>query len=522
MDDEEALVEAGVLSASAPVLTIIYHRTHHPVSSRRRLSPSFPSSSVSQLFARPAPVPSAHQNGPSLIEDRPSGVSSLLSSLSSSAFSLFFSLFPAEEEVFLSPEVVFLRIYCLLTNLRVAFLPSRYPSTQALGNLPAAFYNDGVLNGRSLQLLLQEERDLDALVAPASPSRLRADSEALSAYIDAKLAQVLDFTLWCYEPCYSRFTSRVYRRSLSSVYAPFFLFRRRRSVAARFRAVDAVHILRTFLEVLERLAVDERTSKKDVSPSRGAGRFLLADAPTKADVNLYAYLSVLFQIPSEYTPWFGARALTASPRGEDAAEAGNPPGPRARGGAILPSETEDEGGNASTSSSSPVDATSWVSAPGSLGGAGIEEKERPTPLGSHASLTAPVASRLLRTLQQEQDILSRLAALLPVARSYLRMFDEFLAETAVAALDLSSISAVERRKEGLDSVTGDEARSSVSLFSLPPKKICVSLDESVKEGDGAKRSASESEEKEARSWTKTSALVAAVATLGLLAVCLKR
>ncbi|KEP60970.1 UNVERIFIED_CONTAM: hypothetical protein HHA_267090 [Hammondia hammondi] len=457
----------------------------------------------------------------------------------------------SSEEVFLCPEAVFLRIYCLLTNLEVTFLPSLYPSSRALGTLPAAFYNDGVLHGRSLQFLLQEERDLDALLAsslqssshasslasaasfsPSSPScsqssssLLRANSDALAACIETKLSEVLDFTLWCYEPCYSRFTARVYRHSLPGVYAPFFLLQRRRRVAARFRGVDSVHILRSFLEILERLRGLERERGSQSPPTT---RFLFADNPSKADVKLYAYLSVLFQIPSEYTPWHAAPASPEHEKGERA------PGEPLLSAASLRAAKREEDRRASSCSSSPVDGEvsagpgrcekkgelSSSSGPSSEGKK-KEETEKSADFFSRATLsTGGSRLKFFRTKQHKQDLLSRLASLLPVAQNYLRMFDLFLAETT-SKLNLSSSSssssstASEVKNVGASADVG--AAATVCPFSLPAKKVLVCLAES--EEGGEKRTVSDGEEE--KPWKDTSTLLAGVATLGLLSLCLR-
>ncbi|KFH01757.1 hypothetical protein TGVAND_267090 [Toxoplasma gondii VAND] len=566
MGSEALCVEGGVLAAAAPpFLAVHFHRTHQPASSRRRPSSLSSSATLAELFRdssslsslSPSLSPSL-SSSPSLHglpQPAPFSASSPFLSLVSRLSSSFSS---SSEEVFLCPEAVFLRIYCLLTNLEVTFLPSLYPSSRALGTLPAAFYNDGVLRGRSLQFLLQEERDLDALLAsslqsssrsssrtsaasasPASPacsqssfSLLKADSEALTACIETKLSEVLDFTLWCYEPCYSRFTARVYRHSLPGVYAPFFLLQRRRQVAARLRGVDSVHILRSFLEILERL----RSLERERGSQSPAARFLLADNPTKADVKLYAYLSVLFQIPSEYTPWHSAGASPEHKKGE------RTPGETPLSAASLRAAKE-EARRASGCSSSPVDGE--VSAgPGGCEKKGElssssgsnsegkekeekEEKEKSANFFSRATLsTGSSRSKFFRTKQHKQDLLSRLESLLPVAQNYLRMFDLFLAETtsklklssssSSSSFSSSSSSSSASGVKKVEASAGAGVAATVSPFSLPAKKVLVCLES---EEGGEKCTVPDGEEE--KPWKDASTLLAGIATVGLLSLCLR-
>ncbi|PFH36821.1 hypothetical protein BESB_050130 [Besnoitia besnoiti] len=577
--DASVCVGGGSSPGVLPTLTVTYHRTMHLQSlpSHKRFSSSFsesPSCAISRLFSDLAvPAPAGPSSTHSSSSRAPfSSVCSVLSSLLRARSCV-------EREVFLNVDVIFLRVYSLLTNLRISFNPSTYPAAQALGDLPAAFYNDGVLDSHHLQLLFQAERDLDALgsssEAPLSTrlTRLQADSAALSAFIDLKLSEVLDFTLWCSEPCYAKFTSQVYRHSLPSVYASPYLYRRRRNAMTRFQGTDNVQILRNLVEILERLDLDSEPEQEDSSIPPGAPgtapagresatppapllrpRFLLCDRPTKADVKLYAYLSVLFQIPSEYTPWYGASACGFIPNAKHSKT-----GAAARTGCgsgkgsisfFHQAEPSDENGNVSTSPSSPVDELSCLEK-----GVGCSEAASPEPLLKdltrpsaseskdgqsrakaslvlHASLTTPVVSQspFLRVLQHEQEILSRLAVLLPAARRYLRMFDDFLAAKSAAA----SGGQARAPRAGAPRVPGRQSGSSASApqgpgadsFALPPAKAVYACPaarnrEILEEGDSLALygKAHDERERAALKWNTFPTLVAAAATAGLVYLC---
>ena len=201
-----------------------------------------------------------------------------------------------QDEVFLSPELLKLKVYAHAARLDVHFVKENYSSVKALGALPAAFINGSPANVHQIMTSLRILRELD------DPSSVQEDAldnfanrEGLILAIEEQLSDALDYCLWAYPPAFNKFTKPVLlassTRLISDIEVLANQFRTMSKFKYRSNMLQSTHAI---LSLVHSLLPSSR-------------KFIFAHKPMTIDVVIYAYLSPLFSgiVDSQLTPWEG-------------------------------------------------------------------------------------------------------------------------------------------------------------------------------------------------------------------------
>ena len=199
----------------------------------------------------------------------------------------------SREEVFISPELLMLKVYSIVAKLDVNFVREFFPTVDALGVLPAAYINRKPADAHKVLAGLRSITELDCQKSVASDcTETFADREGLNLLIQSVLSEVLDYTLWVNSDCYSKYTKPIYQASTPRISADWICAMKQRTVAKNFRNRNESHILGRLTSLLDTLNATLSTQK-----------FLFADKPMTTDVILYSFLSPLLTIPPQLTPF---------------------------------------------------------------------------------------------------------------------------------------------------------------------------------------------------------------------------
>ena len=195
-----------------------------------------------------------------------------------------------EQEVFLCPKFLLLKVYASIANIGIDFVPATYPSAGAFGHigLPAAFIK-GFPTGSEGIL-----KYLGSLTATALESGgFNEEKLALSALTESTLSEAIQYNLWGYQECFANFTWPVMLDSMPRPYADRFC----KEQVGRWINRD-VDLMNRKLESLFKV----------LSRRMSVSRFLFSqDQPSLTDILVYSHLSVLLSIPDKFSPFFFAR-----------------------------------------------------------------------------------------------------------------------------------------------------------------------------------------------------------------------
>lgn len=185
-----------------------------------------------------------------------------------------------EQEIFLDPDYLVIKILSSIDNIGIDFIPSKYPSAGAFGDipLPAAFLKCRPIGCAEIIQYLQS-------LTVATPDTF--EQASLRALVESVLSEAISFSLWGHEECYSQFTWPVMKDSLSRPFADLYC----RNERAKWVHKDSELLNRKIRNVFETLGNKILVSK-----------FLLSnDNPTFVDILVYSYLSVLIvSIPEKF------------------------------------------------------------------------------------------------------------------------------------------------------------------------------------------------------------------------------
>lgn len=209
------------------------------------------------------------------------------------------------QDVFISPEFLLVKVYAAIVNIGLEFIPSAYPSVQALGNidLPAAFIKGSPADYQGILRYLQTISDLDENASSAS----KEERDALIVHAQSVLKDAIMYTLWGHPECYSKFTLPVMKDSMPRPFADIYSAESHRE-----------------WEVRDRGLIDSKLKKffKYLNSKLRSGRFFFpvtiasAEFPSICDVVLYSFLSVLLSIPDKFSPFFFASDSQSEETGE--------------------------------------------------------------------------------------------------------------------------------------------------------------------------------------------------------------
>lgn len=193
------------------------------------------------------------------------------------------------QELFLNPEFLLLKVYSTIANVGIDFVPSAYPAAEAFGSmqLPCAFIKGNAAGSEGVLRFLQSMVDIDASI------RLKEERDALAVLSQGVIGDAIQFALWGYAECYSKFTQPVMRDSMPRPAAEIYCARMREQYMHK-----DVELLDTNLMHLFKFLC---------SNIRGSKFFFNDEKPSTCDVVLYSYLSVLLSIPDRFCPYSFAK-----------------------------------------------------------------------------------------------------------------------------------------------------------------------------------------------------------------------
>lgn len=199
------------------------------------------------------------------------------------------------QDVYISPEFLLLKVYAAIANIGLDFVPSAYPSVGALADipLPAAFLKGIPADYEGILIYLQSLADLDAEASPSS----KAERDALIVHAQSVLRDAVNYTLWGHPDCYAKFTLPVMKDSMPRPFADIYSSGKHKRWAMR-----------------DSWIIDSKLNSlfKFLNSKLRSGRFFFpvstksGESPSVCDVVLYSFLSVLFSIPENFSPFFFA------------------------------------------------------------------------------------------------------------------------------------------------------------------------------------------------------------------------
>ena len=197
----------------------------------------------------------------------------------------------SREEVFISPELLMLKVYSIVAKLDVKFVREYFPTVDALGELPAAYIQRKPANAHKVLSGLRSIVELDC---PKSVSSDCADSfgdrEGLNLLIQSVISEVLNYILWVNSECYNKYTKPIHQASTPRITADYMCAMKQWKMQSQFKH-------RTESQVLGRLTGLVETLNSTLSQHK----FLFGDRPMTTDVILYSYLSPLLAVPAQLT-----------------------------------------------------------------------------------------------------------------------------------------------------------------------------------------------------------------------------
>ena len=200
----------------------------------------------------------------------------------------------AREEVFLSQELLMLKVYGIAAHLDVKFVREYYPEILALGQLPGAYVNNKPANAFQTLAYMQSLSNLDASErVSAEAADLFMDREGLLLAFSNQLSDALEYCLWVRRECYEKFTKPIILASTPRLVADLNAAAQRRASLSKFRGRDHRGIVDSIKKTL--------TNIEEVLPP--GRKFIFSDSPMTLDIVLYSYLSPFLAIDEALLPF---------------------------------------------------------------------------------------------------------------------------------------------------------------------------------------------------------------------------
>jgi glutathione S-transferase len=192
------------------------------------------------------------------------------------------------QEIFLSPKFLMLKVYSTVANIGIDFVPAPYPTAESLSNipLPAAFLDGKAVGCEGILKYLKSIYDIDVAV----PSSSHEDRLALSAWAQGVLQEAIEYTLFGHYECYNKFTLPVMFDSMPRPYADRYCSGMMDAWINRDRELIDSKVRELFRYLNSKI----RSSKF----------FFSNENPSLCDIVLYSHLSVLLSIPDKFCPFF--------------------------------------------------------------------------------------------------------------------------------------------------------------------------------------------------------------------------
>jgi len=193
------------------------------------------------------------------------------------------------QEVFLDPNLLIIKVYAAISNIGIDFIPSSYPSAEVFAGipLPAAFIEGQPEGTRGILRYLRSIVDIDQDIRNSYPE----ERAAIECGASTVLSDAIEYALYGHGDCYTKFTCPVMRDSLSRIYVDSYLSSQRTKWINRDNDLISGQLWRVIKEISRKLGW---TSGR---------KFLFDDRPSVCDISLYSYLSILFSIPENLTPY---------------------------------------------------------------------------------------------------------------------------------------------------------------------------------------------------------------------------
>ena len=198
------------------------------------------------------------------------------------------------QEIYLSPEFLTLKVYATIANIGIDFVPSSFPQVEAFSHipLPAAFIGGKPAGTEAILNYLRRILDLDQNVSQSS----KEERAALSILAQSVIAEAIEYMLYGHFECYTKFTQPVLFDSMPRPFADWY-------------AADqhAIWVNRDMALIDSRLKDLFKFLNNKIRSSKF---FFCSDAPSICDIVLYSHLSVLLSIPEKFCPFFFVREIT--------------------------------------------------------------------------------------------------------------------------------------------------------------------------------------------------------------------
>ena len=197
------------------------------------------------------------------------------------------------QEVFLDPYFLILKVYATIANIGLDFVPSSYPQVGAANgvNLPLAFINGEAADVHGIIRYMQSIVDIDSSLSDKSNTPAY-ERDCLQTYGTDILKTAILYALFGAHDCFQKFTSPIFRDSISRPYGDQWLSDQKAHWVNRDREL----ISKSLWKLLKQLV-----TKIGWGSSRKF--FFDSEKPSFCDVVLYSYLSILLSIPEKFIPY---------------------------------------------------------------------------------------------------------------------------------------------------------------------------------------------------------------------------
>ena len=187
------------------------------------------------------------------------------------------------QEIFLTPEFLLLKVYATIANIGIDFIPSCHPSVGSLGTLPAAYINGSPAGTVGIIKYLKTLVNLDTDFPGHEGNCLAVAAETI-------LGEGIKYSLFGHGECFNKFTFPIINDSMSRPAADLYLSSQRSDWINRDSEVISSRVSNLFKQLGSKIGY----SKK----------FFFSDSkPSVCDIVLYSYLSVLLSIPEKFSPF---------------------------------------------------------------------------------------------------------------------------------------------------------------------------------------------------------------------------
>ena len=184
-----------------------------------------------------------------------------------------------EQEVFLCPELLIIKVYASIANIGIDLIPSKYPTAAAFGDiaLPAAFISGQPMGTKGILKYLHTLHDQEI------------PDTCLSTWAAEVLSDAIEYTLWAFPECVKHYTWPIMKDSLPRPFADLYMIEKRKLWQNRSVALINSRLNALFKQCYSNLLKN---------------RFMYgSDKPGFTDIVLYSYLSVWVSIPEKISPF---------------------------------------------------------------------------------------------------------------------------------------------------------------------------------------------------------------------------